>query len=949
MNIRFHPLAVLICSALISAPAFAEENTTQQHYGLSDYSYFKVYPHIERGHQAIKDNNEARAISSFEHAHQMAPDNPQLTLFLVEAYRHFGHNEKARKLLNEQLQKTPNNADVLQARDVIPVPDRKIENLADLTALQRECDADPSIKCRANVVSSAIKLGELNIAKAQFSDQVFRFSQAGHVLAGELSQRAIFLKQWPLADQIFSMLDEQKTLSEGQYQQWFAILLQMQRDDRILDLQRQGVMNSPAMQLIYAQSLAQREARIPLQRYLASRHPAFDSANDEHTWLRLLATYSRNPGEDVAQWEVKYPENRQYLLSTLLPLRMQKGDWQGASALLKEFPSSEVLNQRLMLSFAQQDNPQSTKLIRQISQQKKLSAAELDQFSYYLVKHGEGRFASELLLQYWPFSQAGARQKILNERLYTQLSAHPEWFSASEKTRLSQPLPTAVQRVWQANLFNGEQNCAVVRNLLSDFSPQYDARSWSRLAECYQHIAPGLAMYAAQEAAKRDPSPYYHRQVAYLAFATEQYRTSQQHWAQIPVKELSDDEVLIAARSAKYAGDDSAVTRWQNIAWLRGMPDINFESSPELDDAGKGFALLKQNQITGARAAFEKALITSPDSPELLRQLVYVNQRLDNKAQTRHYSERVVDDIDNTTTPQQGLTDQQKNERFAFRRINEDTARRWTFSFDSSLGLTKDSVNSAGSGSGVPRNKSNRSYGQLEAEYRVGRNQIVEGDLLSVYSRVFAGSDGHSNIAPIYAPALGLGVRWKPLREQTIFFAAEQQIPLDRHTSEADVMLRLSASFLNGGKYSDEWHPTGKGWLAQNLYLDAAHYVKQDYQLYTADYRISWHHKISNNQTIEPYVHAQYNASVNTPATYEFVGYDPEDQKNHTYRYDTREYRDNTLEGIGVRYNHWFGDSHYDAFAHKASVGLEYQHVSGGHHRETDNRNGLFLTLGVRW
>lgn len=935
MNIRFHPLAVMICGVLISSPVFAAQETSQQDLGLSDYRYFKVYPHLERGYKAIKENNEARAISSFEHAHEMAPENPQLTLLLVEAYRHFGHNEKARKLLDEQLRKTPDNAEVLRARDVIPVPERKVESLADLTALQRECDAAPTIKCRSQVVSNAIKLGELNIAKTQFVDRTFRLSQEGHMLAGELSQRAIFLKQWQMADQSFALMDEQKTLNAAQYQQWFAILLQLHRDDRILDLQRQGVMNTPRMQLEYAQSLAQRNALSLLQRYLAGHHPAFETANDEHTWLRLLATYSQNPGQAVAQWEVKFPENRQYLLSTLVPIRIEKGDWQGASALLDEFPSSDVVNQRLMLSLAQRDKQQSTKLIRQISQQKKLSAAELDQFSYQMVKLGEGRFASELLLQYWPFSQAGAYQKTLNDRLYTQLAEHPEWISVRDKSRLSQPLPTVTQRMQQAQLFNGAQNCDVVIKLLGDFSPQYDARSWSRLAECYQHSAPGVAIYAAQQAAQRDPSAYYQRQVAYLAFATEQYSVAQSYWAKIPAKELTDDEVLIAARSAKYAGEDTAVAYWQNMAWQRGMPDINFESSPELDDAGKGFALLKKNDIAGARKAFEKALIISPDSPEILRQLVYVNQRLDDKVQTRRYSERVVDDIDNTVTPEQGLTDKQKNERFAFRRVNEDTSRRWTFSFDSSLGLTKDSMNSAGSGSGVPRDKSNRSYGQMEAEYRVGRNEIIEGDLLSVYSRVFAGSDGHSNIAPVYAPVLGLGVRWKPLREQTIFLAAEQQLPLDRHTSEADVMLRLSASFLNGGKFSDEWHPTGKGWLAQNLYLDAAHYVKQDYQIYTADYRMSWHHKISDHQTIEPYWHAQFNSSTNYP-------YYSDGEK---YRI----YRDNTLEGIGVRYNHWFGETHYDAFPHKASVGLEFQHNSGGHHRETDSKNGLFLTLGVRW
>jgi adsorption protein A len=929
------PLAALICGLLISAPVLAAPDGYRQELGLSDYSYFKVYPHLQRAQKAMKENNEAQAIKSFKHAHEMAPDSVRLTLWLAEAYRHFGHDDQARALLDEQLRKTPKDKDVHLARDAIPMPEIEVKTVAELLALQTACDAEPSIRCRGEVGRHAISLGQLNVAKAQLSDRAFSRSPQGRQLVDELSQRAIFLQQWQVADQSFALLDQQQTLNEAQYQQWFAILLFMQRDERILDLQRQGVMNTPGMQLAYAQSLAQRKAIKPLQRYLAAHRPRFNDVNEENNWLRLLATYSPEPGKAVAEWEVKYPANSQYMLDTLLPIRMQQKDWQGAAGLLNKFPADKALEQRLELSLARNDRAQSAKIIARIIHSRKLSPRDLDKFSYHLVTLGEGRAASELLLKSWPFAQAGSLQKTLSERLYSQLYAHPEWLSAQEKTRLAQPLATPELRMQQARLFGGNEQCSVVINLLGDMAQSYDAQSWAHLAECYQHTAPGVAVYAAQQAAERDSAPYYQRQVAWLAFATEDYALARDSWAKIPPKEMADDDVVAAARSAWLAGDGKAESYWKDIAWQRAMPEIDFETAPVQDDAEKGFALVRQNDMAGARAAFEKALAVSPDSPEILRQLAYASQRLDDKPQALRYSRRVVDDIDNTLTPGESLTNKQREERFAFRRVNEDTARRWTFSFDSSLGLTKSSGNSVGSDPNAPRGKSNRSYGQTEAEYRVGHNQIVEGDLLSVYGRVFAGSAGHSNIAPIYQPTLGLGVRWKPLRERTIFLAVEQQLPLDRHTSEPDMMLRASASFLNDGKYSDDWHPTGNGWFAQNLYLDAAHYVKQDYQLYTADYRASWHHKLSGHQTLEPYAHVQFNSTTHTP-------YYADGEK---YRL----YRDTTLEGVGVRFNHWFGESHYKAFPHKASVGLEYQHVSGGHHRDTDSKNSLFLTLGVRW
>lgn len=935
MRLLLTPLAALVCSALISIPVNAAQDATRQQLGLSDYRYFKVYPHLARAQQALKENNESRAIESFKHAHEMAPQSVRITLWLAEAYRHFGHDDKARALLDEQLRKTPNDEDVRLARDVIPLPEQKVETIDALHAQQTACDAHPSVQCRSEVGRNAIRLGQLNVAKMQLSDPAFRHSLRGRALTDELSQRVIFLQQWQLADQSFALLDEQQSLSEAQYQQWFGILLFMQRDERILDLQRQGVMNTPAMQLAYARSLAQRKAVKPLQRYLSRHNPVFALANEEHDWLALLAMYSEDPGKAIASREIKYPQNRQYILTTLLPVRMQQKDWQGASQLLSEFPPDAVLEQRLDLSLAQKDRSQSVRMIEQISRSKRLSARQLDRYSFHLVNFGEDRAACALLLEYWPFTQAGSLQKTLEDRLYALLAAHPQWLSATDKARLTQPLPAAEQRLRQARLFTGAENCGVVRTMLDDFTPAYDAQSWSRLAECYQQTSPGLALYAAQRAVDRDPAPYYQRQAAYLAFSVEDYDLARDYWAKIPPQGMTDDDVMAAARSAWLAGDDGSLSHWREIAWQRAMPEINFMSAPYQDDAEKGFALLRGGDVAGARRAFEKALRASPDSPEILRQLAYVNQRLDDKARTRFYSRRVVDDIDNTTTPRQGLTDEQKKERFAFRRVDEDTARRWTFSFDSSLGLTQSSGASSGSDPNAPRDKSNRSYGQAEAEYRIGHNQIFAGDLLSAYGRTFAGSGGHANIAPIYQPVLGLGVRWKPLREQIFFLALEQQLPLDRHEAKADVMLRASASFLNGGKFSDDWHPVGRGWFAQNLYLDAAHYVKQDYQLYTVDYRASWHHKISGHQTLEPYVHAQYNATGNTPY------YEDGDR--------SRIYRDSALEGVGVRLNHWFGETRYQAFPHKVSVGLEYQYVSGGHRRETDAENNLFLTLGVRW
>lgn len=285
----------------------------------------------------------------------------------------------------------------------------------------------------------------------------------------------------------------------------------------------------------------------------------------------------------------------------------------------------------------------------------------------------------------------------------------------------------------------------------------------------------------------------------------------------------------------------------------------------------------------------------------------------------------VIDDIDNQAliTP---LTPEQNQQRFNFRRLHEEVGRRWTFSFDSSIGLRSGAMSTANNNvGGAAPGKSYRSYGQLEAEYRIGRNMLLEGDLLSVYSRVFADTGENGVMMPVKNPMSGTGLRWKPLRDQIFFLAVEQQLPLNGQNGASDTMLRASASFFNGGKYSDEWHPNGSGWFAQNLYLDAAQYIRQDIQAWTADYRVSWHQKVANGQTIEPYAHVQDNG------------------------YRDKGTQGAQLGGVGVRWNIWTGETHYDAWPHKVSLGVEYQHTFKAINQRNGERNNAFLTIGVHW
>jgi adsorption protein A len=215
-----------------------------------------------------------------------------------------------------------------------------------------------------------------------------------------------------------------------------------------------------------------------------------------------------------------------------------------------------------------------------------------------------------------------------------------------------------------------------------------------------------------------------------------------------------------------------------------------------------------------------------------------------------------------------------------------------------------------------------KSYSQIEFDYRLGDPAVNDGKTFSVYGRVFGGSGPNNAALPVYAPMLGMGLRWKPFSDHVIYFAAEKQIPLDQGTSaSANTMLRVSASFLNTGSYSDDWHPTGSGWFSQNLYLDSAYYLSTQAYALTADYRFGYHHKLQQGQTIEPYTRliATKISGETSP--------------------DVR-------IGVGVRWNIWANQSRYSAYANKYYAGLELQ---GAIKTYQNDRLAALLTMGVRW
>ncbi|WP_189460411.1 NfrA family protein [Jeongeupia chitinilytica] len=992
-------LPALLALSLAAPAISAVEQNFDLGDGVSSYRRFIIYPHLQKGFASLQRGDDRRAITEFEAARRLAPGNATIALYLANAYERAGQPDRAEVVLEEARRQTPNDARVTQALaslqglkagnpfddepELASAPPPAAESAAQPapaapeSAAAVDCTQQQTPTCRAIAGNAALRAGQLAKAQAELDDAEFAATPEGVALRRALVQRAIYLKDWSRAESQLAVLKSAGQLRANERSQWINLLLAQGRLGAAQALLDEGGVRAQD-QLAYAQALARQGDSAALGRYLAGTRPAFSAAADETQWMGLLRQTKRD--ELYAGYAPRFAANRRDQAEVLVPKLLAKGDDASAQKLLDQLPADALLAERFALSLKRGELPQAGRQARALLRERGNDPALVDSLSYQLIQTGGAEQAMHLLLDGYPFTDMPPlRRAALQQRLALLINEHPALLSETDKATLSRPLDTVGQRSRQAAMFGGMKDCKQVRTLLGDLSPAYDQDAWMRLGDCYREPAPGLAQYSYAEAELRGAGSDATRALAYQAFAAKDYSSALQAWQSLPQDELKPAELLSAATTAVSAGDKVAAHRWLDAyAAGEGKQDDQYWSlraqsetdpvrqrealeraidlHPEVgyylslaslqSDAGDfkgaldslkcaqalqpddpetqialGYAYWRAGDAAKAREMLEQARRHYPDDPAVIQQLVYANQRLSDNRNARQYARQVIDQLN--AYPQDEKTDEMLDQWFGFRRLHEDLGRRWTFSAGAFSG-----TNTGGVANAAEPGTAYRSYAQVEAAYRLGDPPIRNGRTLEAYARIFAGSGDSNNgydALPIYSPMLGAGLRWKPFGERTFYLAAEAQTPLDRGgNGEFDYMLRASASLLNDGRFSDDWHESGRGWLAQNLYLDAAYYIKAQRTAATADYRLSYHKKVfSKAQTVEPYAHVQYNL------THDDTG-------------DSTDFR----AGVGVRWNFWYGESEYDAYRHKNSVGIEFQHAFDTY---LDENNTVFLTFGGIW
>jgi bacteriophage N4 adsorption protein A len=863
-----------VLTVLIALPSLASAQQFDLGSDLSGYRRFLVYPHLQQGWESMQRGERDRALTEYEQARRLAPENAAVALHLAAAYRKFGEAGRAETVLRGQLKRTPDDVRLRSA-------------LADLRATTApppavvspasSCTDPMSTSCRdAATVGAQQESGPVPVRGTAETKATASATRAPAVASRrEHAPRPERVRQQPpiAVTQADDATDLRAALTAALQAHRFDAA--ERQADLLLahDPGRAGLFDEVTYKLV-AGGAAEQATRLLLRAYpFAAETPA----ERDTLFQRLSVLIEQQPGvfSDDQLLRLRDPLNTPALRSRQAALWANLQNCEAVRAALADLSPEYGYDDWMRLGDCSQPE-----------------APALAQGAYARAHARQPGGRGSRALAYSAYASGDYR---------TALDA---WRSVGDERLSGDELIAAVTTALAADQ---HQQAATWLTEYRKRGDALDHRYWSLLGQNYGSTDAAAATAAFERAVELRPNLDDYLRLARLDRAP-------------------DRQVLWLERAVDLDGANASVQLQLAYAYTRAgrapsaLKALERAAAIEPDNMGVqaelGYAYWHAGHAALAQRALERVWRADPANLVLAQQLVYVAQRLKQNETARWYAEQLLDAPSAFTDTPTGDSVTPAERRFGFQRLHEDLGRRVTINLDGFSGThvgTATTGPQAGSGY--------RSYSQLEADVRLGSPSIRDGSTLSAYARVFGDGGEQRRALPSENAMAGVGLRWKPWRRQVIYLAAENQMGLDDH-SRRDVLLRASASFFNGGRYGDDWHPSDGGWISRNLYLDTAHYLKTDYSAVTADYRTSYHRRIAAKQTMEPYGHLQVNGA-----------------------WDRGINRD-LRAGLGMRWNIWYDGTTYDADPHKLSLGVEFQQAFQTY---LPDRNGVFVTLGTRW
>lgn len=406
-----------------------------------------------------------------------------------------------------------------------------------------------------------------------------------------------------------------------------------------------------------------------------------------------------------------------------------------------------------------------------------------------------------------------------------------------------------------------------------------------------------------------------------------------------------------ASVTAQKAGDLEQSTAWLAEAVRRDPQNPRYRA-----DYGMRLAGAKTKEERAESIPYlQSATHSFPEDYRLGETLALRYDEVEDSASARKELRRVID-LEQHSVAAADEDESMEARRYRQRRAHETLARRDSRTVASTwspAGVSTNDFLRPDETEGTRRRSTSQNVQMAMWDHALGDEPSRAGSTLSVYGRVLLGGLGRSSYAE--SIATGVGLRYKPWGTANINFYGEiykqsQFDDQDRHGlslgqmlvpeklsdqvddhrqdghTTTDYLLRSTASFLDQGRFRNDWRVDESDWEERFLYLDAAWWTKAGDHQWLSRFQQghAWKLPFNGAQTIMPY------------GFLEFASQDP----SNDWRQDLR-------TGVGLRWQWWFDDDIYNAYRAHLTVRTEYQQWLGGNLYE--GGNGVLLGVELNF
>lgn len=902
---KLNPIMLAMPLALMANCAEAQtDNFSLEESGLKK---FLIYPHLQKGFEALERGNKNRAITEFEQARTLAPNNATVASYLAEAYRRSGERGRAEALLTEQLSRNQGNVQLGKA-----LHDLRLEGLQKTTtqAIQPpsataipNLDSPKPAKPAKPAVPQTTRQTK-PVVQMTAPNQAYLFADMAYQASGR-------------ADYASAVIQARKSVQLEPKNRAYQKLL-------VYVLAQSGAYaeaDTLAGQVL-ASTGADNDSELMAQRQLVRQRLAFmhfDASNKALSNSDLESAYLE-AHKGVAYAPILLAHHLQLIRSLLALGRIEEAN-QTATEAIKNLPDEAALLvirgytylrlEKKELAWTDFDKAIDNQTLTPTDQQNFRVIA-----AHAALVNDEPQRALDLL------APLDSTDEGISTRRNMARTALKRSMSPNMTSALSLPVPGIIcvgsSFTPACDIWPGEETADPGRSVAESAYKAFNARDYAAASD------------HANEAIKLSPAnrPYRLLRLNSLT-AAGQLEQADRDATQF----LSDyglEAEILAARSnirqrlgkPEQATEDaskalqsdklSLVSEIGLLLQLDRKP-IARERFIHADQSG----LLKEQANTSvaylaalvgdderALTSFDKAASQGTLPETALQDAAFAASRLGRDKEAITYFKKAVD------AAESGKLALQPQTLFETRREIADRSRTW----GANASLAYRGISSAVLPAGQTGAANDSLQGATEVYWRP--LEYNHGQLLELYGGISATLSSEAGYPTGSESVQGtMGVRVKPLAATNLILALERRLTLGSKTT-ADWLMRVSYSASSG----TDLRLDAPSWMTTNIYTEVGRYINQRQTYATFEGQVGRSLRLDfvhPNWVMFPHVvlGADYNSSF-ASGSKSAVGV-----------------------GVGVNVRHWFNEDRYNAPRSYADVSLQYRvRISGD-----DRAKGVFL------